>query len=153
MVWISGLVAPVQIICRTTLLRKKNGVTQNTEKAPKNKYITNKQINKLSRQHSRPNYAATQTEGLLIRGRTGLSASPPRRPRAWSAQHSCTLTSGPGLETRPDILRLCDIKKKKNLNKRNEGDGGCHTGTGELCPEGGDVCAPRAHYESEEQLH
>lgn len=89
-------------------------VTQNTEKAPKIKYITNKQINKVSRQHSRPKYAATQTEGLLIRGRTGLSASP--HEDQGRGVHNTRAHSPPALgETRPDILRLCDIKKKKIL--------------------------------------
>lgn len=87
------------------------------------------------RQHGRPNYAATQTEGLLIRRRTGLSDSP--HEDQGRGVHTTRAHSPPALsEPRLGVHRQSGLKKMKNPNKRNEGDGGRHAGKGELRPRG-----------------
>lgn len=93
------------------------------------------------RQHSCPNYAATQTEGLLIRGRTSLSDPPPPTHKDQGrGVHTPRAHSPPALgEARLDVHRQYDLKRKKYMkhrNKRKKGDGGRHTGTEELRPWG-----------------
>lgn len=71
------------------------------------------------RQHGRPNYAATQIEGLLIRRRTGLSDSP--HEDQGRGVHTTRAHSPPALsEPRLGVHRQSDLKKRNEKSKQTE---------------------------------